>query len=197
MYMEVINMKLENDYPLIYKKINLFLKVRKIIIILYLIALVASVTTNLIVGGKLWCIYVLGGELITYYAFFDRPLINNVIVKRITILLFIIILYLKAIDLVNSTNWSYLVIDIITFSLLLLQIIFFFVNYEQHKNKIILMFITSFCSVIFCLMAILKIFPINWAVIVTGSIGLFTIILLLVFYLKATILELKKYFSLK
>ena len=189
-------MKLKNDYPLIYKKINRFLLIRKIVLIVYFISLLASIITNLIIGGRLWFIYVLGGELITYYAFFSKPLINNQIIKRITILILVIIIYLKMIDLVNKTNWSNLVIDIITFSLLLLQIIFFFVNYDQHKNKIILIFFTSLFSVFFCLLAILKIFAINWAVIVVGSVGLFNLIILLIFYFKTTTLELKKYFSL-
>ena len=195
--MEVINMKLVNDYPLIYKKVNRFLRLRKIIRFIYLIGLITSFIVNLAVGGKLWCIYVLGGEIITYYAFFNKPLINNVLLKRITFLILFIILYLYAIDLVNKTNWSYYVINIISFSLLLFQFLFFFINYDQHKNKIILMFLTSIFSILFFLLAILTIFPINWAVIVTGSIGLLIITILLSFYFKTTILELKKYFSLK
>ena len=195
--MEVINMKLENDYPVIYQKINRFLLARKIVLICFLVLLLASIIVNLCVGGKLWCLYVLGGEVLIYFSFLNRPLIDNGLTKRITILLLIVILYLDTIDFINQTNWSYLVIDILTFSLLLFQIFFFFIKYEYHKNKIILIIFTSFCSIIFCGLAILKVIPINWAVIVTGSIGIFNILILLTFYFKTTRLELKKYFSLK
>lgn len=190
-------MKLENSYPDAYKRINKFIKARKIILIIYLIILIAAFVINLSIGGRLWFIYVLGGELITYYAFLNKPLIDNMFMKRLVFLLVVIILYLYSIDLVNTTNWSYKVIDILSFSLLILELLFFFINYEHHKNKIILMFFTSIFSCVFCFFAIIGIIHINWAIIVTGSLGLFTLILLFTFYYKVTKLELQKYFSLK
>lgn len=195
--MEVINMKLENDYPLIYKKINFYFLIRRIILIIFGIGLISSIIINLAIGGKLWCIYVLGGEGVLYFSFLNRPLIDNILIKRITILLLVIIMYLYLIDLVNTTNWSYLVINILSFSLLIFQLLFFFINYELHKNKIVLMLFTSIMSISFCFLAIIHIIPINWALIVTGSLGLFNLILLFTFYFKTTILELKKYLSLK
>jgi len=188
-------MKLNEDYPVIYKKINRFLKVRKIVIIIYLIGLIASVIVNLSVGGRMWSIYVLGGELITYYAFFDKPLIDNVLIKRIVLLFLIIFGYLYAIDKINSTHWSGFVIDILFFSLLIIELLFFFVHYNYHKNKIIIMLMTSIFSIAFCVFKAIR--SINWAIIVTGSLGLFIILMLFTFYYKTTILEIKKYFSIK
>ena len=190
-------MNIENDYPIIYKKINRFFKIRKVIIIFYIIGCITSLIVNLSVGGKLWFIYVLGGEVITYHAFLSKPLIDNVLTKRLSILLFCVIAYLYFIDKINTTNWSYIVINILSFSLLLLQLLFFFANYEHHKNKIILMLFTDAFSIIFFLFAIFKIVPINWAVIVTFVLGVISLIILFTFYFKTTILELKKFFSLK
>ncbi len=190
-------MIVKNDYPEIKKKVSKFLLIRKITMIVFLIAFLTCMIINLSVGGRLWFIYVLFGELIFYFAFLNKPLIDNVLIKRISILLLIIIGYLYAIDKVNDTSWSYIVINILCFSLLILQIIFFFANYEYYKNKIILMFFTSVFSCLFCLLAIIRIIPINWAIIVTGSIGLANLIVLLTFYYKVTISELKKYFNLK
>ena len=190
-------MEIENDYPKIKKRVSKFLLIRKIILSIFFISFLTCLIVNLSVGGKLWCLYILFGELIIYYAFLNKPLIDNVFIKRISILLLIIIAYLYTIDKINDTSWSYIVIDILSFSSLILQLIFFFANYDYYKNKIILMFFTSIFSCIFCLIAIINIIPINWAIIVTGSIGLLNLIILLTFYFKTTSLELKKYFNLK
>lgn len=190
-------MEIENIYPNVKKKVSKFLLIRKIILITFLVAFLICLIVNLSIGGRLWFIYVFFGELIIYFAFLSKPLIDNVFIKRLSILLLIIIGYLYTIDKINNTSWSYIVIDILCFSLLLLQIIFFFANYEYYKNKIILIFYTSLFSCLFCLLAIVKIIPINWAIIVTGAIGLFNIIMLFIFYFKILMIELKKYFSLK
>ena len=190
-------MIIENDYPKIKKKVSKYLLIRNIILIIFLLAFIVSLVVNLITGGRLWFIYVLFGELIFYFAFLNKPLIDNALIKRLSILMVIIIAYLYTIDKINNTDWSIIVIDILAFCLLLLQLFFFFTDYEYHKNKIIIILFTSLFSCIFCLLSILKIIPINWAVIVTGSIGLLGLIILFTFYYKTTILEIKKYFNLK
>ncbi len=190
-------MIIKNDYPEIKKRVSKFLLIRKIILLIFLISFITCLTVNLIVGGRLWSMYVLFGELIIYYAFLNKPLIDNVLIKRILILVIIVMGYLYTIDKINETNWSILVLEVISFSFLILQLLLFFTNYEYHKNKIILMFITSILSCIACFFGIVHVYPLNWALIVTGSIGLFNLIILFTFYYKTTILELKKYFSLK
>ena len=190
-------MKIENDYPYVYKRVSRFLIIRKIILGIFAIGLITCFIVNLSVGGKWWFLYVLGGEIIFYYAFLNKPLIDNVLIKRISIIVAVSMAYLAVIDKINTTDWSYFVIDIIAFSLLILQLIFFFINYEHHKNKVILMLFTSLISIIICLLAIVKVLPINWAIITVGSIGLLNILILSTFYFKTTLLEIRKYFNLK
>lgn len=190
-------MIINNDYPKIKKKVSKFLLIRKIILLVFLVSFTACLTINLSTGGRLWSLYVLFGELIIYFAYFNKPLIDNILLKRILILVVIVIGYLYTIDKINETNWSILVIEVISFSFLVFQLVLFFTNYEYHKNKIIVMFFTSILSCIGCLFGIIGIFPINWALIVTGSIGLFDLIILFTFYYKTSILELQKYFSTK
>lgn len=185
-------MKLDSNYPIIYKKINRFLIIRKILLILFAIALLTSIIINLTVGGN-WFIYVLGGEVVFYYAFLDKPLIDNILIRRISILFLVVICFLYAIDKINFTNWSNYVIEILSFSLLIIQLLLFFLFHQ----KIIIMLITSFVSVIFCLLGIFNVIHLNWAVIVIGSLGLLTLVLLFSFYFKITVRELKKYFSIK
>ncbi len=188
-------MIIENDYPKIKNKVNKFLLIRNIILITFAIGFIVSLIVNLSIGGKLWSIYVLFAEILFYFAFLNKPLIDNALIKRVSILIGIVIAYLYTIDKINNTDWSYIVIDILAFSLLLIQLFFFWINYEYHKNKVIVILLTSVFSCLFCLLAILKVIPINWAVIVTGSIGLLNLIVLFTFYLKTTILEIKKYFN--
>ena len=195
--MEVMNMNIENNYPKVQRKVNKFLLFRKVVVVFFIVAFIVSLIVNLSVGGRLWCMYIFFGELLFYFAFVNKPLIDNVLIKRISILLLIIIGYLYTIDKINDTSWSYIVIDILCFSILILQLIFFFINYDYYKNKIIIMVFTSLFSCILCLLGIIKVIPINWALIVTGSIGLLNLLILMTFYFKNTVLELKKYFSLK
>lgn len=190
-------MIVNNDYPKIKKKVSKFLLIRKIIIIIFVIAFITCLTVNLLTGGILWSMYVLFGELIIYFAILSKPLIDNVLIKRMFILTIIIMGYLYTIDRINETHWSILVIDVLCFSFLIFELFLFFTNYEYHKNKIIMILFTSIASCIICLLGIVDIIQMNWAVIVTGAIGLFNIFILSTFYCKTTILELKKYFSLK
>ncbi|MBR3131127.1 hypothetical protein IKG31_00955 [Candidatus Saccharibacteria bacterium] len=190
-------MKIKNSYPEIKKKINKFLLIKEIIVIIFAITFITSLIVNLSTGGKLWSIYVLFAEIIFYFAILNRPLIDNVMIRRVSLLAGIVMAYLYTIDKINNTDWSYIVIDILIFSLLIFQLVLFFVNYDHHKNKIIVMLLTSLASCLFCLLAITGVIHINWAIIVTGSIGLFNIIVLFTFYFKTTILEIKKYFNTK
>ena len=155
------NMKVKNDYPKIKKKLNSFLLIRRIVLIVFLIGFIVSLIINISVGGRPWSIYVLFAELIIYFAFLNKPLIDNAIIRRVSLLAGIIIAYLYVIDKINNTDWSYIVIDILAFSLLIVQLILFFINYEYHKNKIIVMLFTSFASCIFCLLAITGVIYIN------------------------------------
>ena len=103
--MEVKFMKIENNYPDIKKKVNKFLIFRKIMLIIFLIASVVSIIVNLAVGGKKWMFYVMGGEAIGYFAILYNPLIDNTLLNRITVLMFIICAYLYLIDWIEKTSF--------------------------------------------------------------------------------------------
>ena len=189
-------MKIEIDYPLIKTKINKFLLLRKIVLLLFLISTLAVIIINLAVGGRYWMFYVIGGEIIFYYAFLNYPLIDRSSIKRITIVMFLICAYLYLIDFINHTKWSYFVISILTFSIILIQLLIFFLGFNQ-KKKLIPLFVTSICSICYTVLAVLKIVKINWPIIVLGSLSLITLLILFVFYHKLVIIEIKKYFNLK
>ena len=190
-------MKIENDYPKIKRRINRLLIIRKIILLLFLLSIIAVVTINLVVGGKLWMFYVLGAEALFYFAFLNYPLIDNFLIKRVTVVLFLACAYLYIIDLINKTKWSYFVIGIVAFSVIAIQLMFFFIGYKYQKRKIIPVFLTSVGATIYCILSILRVVKITWPIIVLGSLGLATLLMFFIFYYKIITNELKKYFNLK
>ena len=190
-------MNIENNYPSINKKINYFLLIKKVVGIIFIISFICCLIVNLSLGGSLWCFYVLFGEVILYFIFFKRFLVDNIMIYRVCFIFLLIIIYFYYIDLINNTNWSFLVNDILIYILLLLQIISFFINYNYHKYMIVMMLFSSLCSIIIGILSILRVLPFNWAIIVSFSLAIIVLVMLFVFYHKLAILELKKYFSLK
>ncbi len=190
-------MKIENDYPKIIKKVQKFVIFRKISLITFLLSTIICTIINLSVGGKKWMLYVLGGEVVFYYAFLNKPLIDNSFVKRLTVVVAIICAYLYMIDIIENTNWSYFVINIIVFSIIIIQLFLFFIEFKSQKKKFIPLFLTSIGSVIFFILAIANIVEINWPIIVLGSLGIVSLLILFVFNHNTIIKDLKKYYSVK
>ena len=87
-------MKVEINYPKLKKEVNKFLIFRKIMLIIFLISIITCTIVNLSLGGKKWMLYVLGGEIIFYFAILNKPLIDNTLIKRITIVVMIVCAYL-------------------------------------------------------------------------------------------------------
>lgn len=197
MYMGVNYMKIENDYPKIKKQVNKFLIFRRICLLVFVASIVVCGIVNLAVGGKVWMLYVLGAEIIFYFAFLNKPLIDNTFVKRLTYLVFIICAYLYLINIIEDEHWSYFVINIISFSLIIIQLLMFFLEFKLQKKKFMPLFLTSIGSVIFCILSITKVVKINWAIIVLGSLGLLVLLILFIFYRKTIVQDLKRYYSTK
>ena len=75
-------MKVEINYPKLKKEVNKFLIFRKIMLIIFLISIITCTIINLSLGGKKWMLYVLGGEIIFYFAILNKPLIDNTLIKK-------------------------------------------------------------------------------------------------------------------
>ena len=101
-------MKVEINYPKLKKEVNKFLIFRKIMLIIFLISIITCTIINLSLGGKKWMLYVLGGEIIFYFAILNKPLIDNTLIKRITIVVMIVCAYLYMIDIIEETSFSYI-----------------------------------------------------------------------------------------
>lgn len=190
-------MEVRNNYPKITNEVKKFIKFRRITLIVFLVSLIICGIVNASVGGKPWFLYVFGGELIFYFAFLNKPLIDNTFIKKFTVVIFIICAYLYLIDKLDETSWSYFVITIIGFSVLLVQTTVFFSAYKNQKKKFIPMFYTSVGSIIICILAIFGVLKMNWPIIVLGSLGIAVIIVLFTFFRKTIVLEFRKYFNTK
>ncbi len=188
-------MKISYNYPRITKEINKFLLFRKIMLVFFLVSLITCSIINLSIGGKAWMLYVLGGEIVFYFAFLNKSLIDNTFVKRFTKVVLIICAYLYLIDVLDETHWSYYVITIIGFSILIIQSTLFFSAFKNQRKKFIPMFWTSIGSVMFCILAIAKVIQMNWPIIVLGSLGIALILVMFTIFRKTIITELKKYFN--
>jgi hypothetical protein len=188
-------MNIKNNYPEIKKNINKFILFRTITLILFLISIIVCTIVNLAIGGRLWMLYVIGAEVIFYFAFLNIPLIDNTLIKRFTVVILIICAYLYLIDKIDNTHWSYFVITIIGFGILIIQGTLFLSAYKNSRKKFIPMFWTSVGSLILCLLALVNVIQLNWPMIVIGSLALFIFVVLFLFFRKTLIGELKKYFS--
>ncbi len=190
-------MKIENDYPTIKTKINKQILIRRIILFIFLISTITVVIVNLAVGGRPWMFYVIGAEIIFYFAFLNFPLIDRSLTKRVTVTLFLICAYLYLIDFINHTKWSYFVIGIIAFSIIIVQLLIFFLSINYQRKKLIPLFITTTGSIIYVILSLFNIVIINWPIIVLGGVSILALLVVFIFYYKSITTELKKYFSLK
>ena len=195
--MGVMNMKIIRAYPEVTPKINKMILFRNIMIILSLVAIIVCFIVNIATGGKLWFLYVLGGIVIFYVSFLNKPLIEDTFVKRFTTIIFVFCGYLYLINYIEKTTWSYFVITIICFSVLIFQAIIFLSLYDFQKKQIIPIFWTTLTSVVLMILALFNVLTLNWPVIVLGSIAIFLLLLFFTIFRKNIIKELKKYFYIK
>ena len=183
-------MTIKNNYPKIKKEVNKFLIFRRIMLIIFLISIITCTIVNLSVGGKKWMFYVIGGEIIFYFAFLNKPLIDNTLIRRITIVVMIICAYLYMIDIIEKTSFSY-------FSIIIFQLVLFLSEFKLQRKKFIPLFFTAIGAIIFCILALTKVVKLNWPIIVLGGVGLLSLIILLILYHKRVFKDLAKYFSIK
>lgn len=187
-------MKININYPNITPKLNKLRLTKKIIILLFIISIVVCGIVNLSVGGKPWTIYVLGGEVIFYLVFLNKPLIEHTFLKKLTMIVAGICGYLYLINLIENKNWDVFVISIILFSIILLQAMILFSTYHKQKKNFMPIFITIITSLIITLLALFGIISWNWPIIVLGSCGFALLIVLFIFFKKDITKELKKKF---
>ena len=124
-------------------------------------------------------------------------MLDNTLIKRITIVVMIVCAYLYMIDIIEETSFSYFVINIILFSIIIFQLIIFLSEFKLQRKKFIPLFFTAIGAIIFCILALTKVVELNWPIIVLGGVGVLSLIILLVFYHKRVIKDLTKYFSIK
>ena len=188
-------MEVKNNYPRITRKLSKFIIFRRVTLLIFLVSVVVCTIINLSVGGKLWMLYTIGAEIIFYLAFLNKPLVDNSFVKRFTTVVLIICAYLYLIDIIEKTNWSYFVITIIGFGILIIQSAFFFSARKNQRKKFMPMLFTAVGAVIICVLAIVKVLEMKWSVIVLGSLGFALIIIMFTIFKKTIISGLRKYFN--
>jgi len=188
-------MIIKHSYPNLRKEMNIFFFLKFLYSILCLISIIVCTITNIIFNEYPWVLYVIGGEIVFYYIFFRKDLIDNSNIKRVIQIFIAICIYLKIIDMINHTAWSWFVDSIILFSLLIIQLLIYLIGIKIHKRKIIPLIGLSLLSMIIGLLGVLKIIKLKWPIIVLGTLGTTIFILLFTIFNKTTVKEIKKYFN--
>ena len=188
-------MIIKHSYPNLKKEVNIFFFIKFLFSILSLISIIVCTIINIIFNNHPWVLYVIGGEILVYYIFFRRDLIDNSNIKRTMQVVIAVCIYLKIIDMINDTTWSWFVDSIILFGLLVIQLLIYLIGIKIHRRKIIPLIGLSIASMIIGLLGVLKVIRLTWPIIVLGILGTIIFLVLVTFFHKTTFKEVKKYFN--
>ena len=186
-------MKVDIIYPALDKVNILFLRLRRIVRWLFVLAGIACVIVNLAVKGKPWSVVVLWSLLSAWNLFFSPDSIEFNFISQTVKAVFHVCILLWLIDVCLAPGWSMFVIPIILFAALILTTIFLIVDYQsQLANTMPMMWLVVF-SLILTAVSLTDIIDLSWPMIVLGSIAL-SVLFLFVFFHNDFIRELKKRF---
>ena len=186
-------MKVKVIYPAMDKVNILFLRLRRIVRWLFMVAGLACVIVNLAVKGKAWSVVVVWSLLSAWSLFFSPDSIEFNFISQTVKAVFYVIILLGLIDVCLAPGWSMFVIPIILFAALILTTIFLLVDYKsQLANTMPMMWLVVF-SLILTVISFTGIIDTSWPVIVLGSIAL-SVLFLFIFFHNDFIRELKKRF---
>lgn len=188
-------MEHENIYPVIRRPWLTAHAVRHAIRCFFIFSALVCVIVNLAVGGTPWSVLVAGGLLLAWVLFFNKPLVENTFLTRLTYFMLYVCLYLAFVDRAVGNGWARLVVPIVAFSLLILQSgIIVISGFQPQKRNIMPLYSTLGLSLLYFLAALQGLFPINWAVIVLASLTFFIFIVAYVAFARQVSREFKKRF---
>lgn len=187
-------MEIEITYPKIKPASFRYEWLRKIILALYAIAFVVCGTVNLCVGGLPWSLLVFGGQWLFWISVVERPLVEFTFLSKFSATLINVCIFLVLLDLIVGNGFSYSVVPIICFSLLIIQALVFFVGFKRQKGNLMPMFLMIVIGLIALTLAHIGFLQMGWSVIVLGSVSVFLLILCLSVFFKPIRREFAKKF---
>ena len=188
-------MQIRTVYPTLTRYRRVFIKIRHICKIIFIVLGLASVIVNLAVGGKPWSLVAVWGLIMTWALIFDRTPFEYNWISVIASLLFYVVVLLALIDYcLTSKGWALFVIPIVVFSTLIVSAVLFFIDIRHSMRSSMPVFWLMFFSLMAALVYFLILGDFSWPVIVMGSIA-GGLLLICIFFNKAFITELKKRFD--
>lgn len=187
-------MNIEIVYPKLNAQFLSMQKFRKAAELVFVISALTCVIVNICVGGKPWSAIVIGGLWLTWAVLFARSLVDNHIVGRATKIFFFIGMYLFIVDWTVGNGWSFFVVPIVLFGLLILLSLIFFLGFAHQKRNLMPFFWLVLVSLGAMTCAILGFSEMNWPTIVLGSIAFAIFATCIIGYRKPLAFEIKKRF---
>lgn len=186
-------MKVEITYPELDKVNILFLRSRRIVKWLFLVAGAACIMVNIAVKGKPWSVVVIWSLLTVWNMVFSPDSVEFNFISQTVKAVFHVCILLGLIDVCLAPGWSMFVIPIILFAALILTTLILIVDYKtQLRNTMPMMWLVVF-SLILTVVSFFGITEMNWPMIVLGSIAL-SVLILFIFFHNDFVRELKKRF---
>lgn len=191
-------MDVKNSYPYVKRRFFTIGRLRSWLFWLFAAVFLACFIVNICVGGKPWCLYVLGGELLLWMLVVDLPLIENSWLDWATSALLGSAAYLVLLDVCGGLGgWSRFVVPVLCFALLIVQGTLFFVFFRSRRINSLPMYFLIVAGLWAILGAILGLNEMNWPTIVLGSLSLALLLVSFIIFRGDLLRELKKRFHLR
>ena len=189
-------MKLENTnlYPDYKKPPMTYGRVKKLVFLTLIFSFLVCLIVNLAVGGKPWCLYVLGSEVLFWVTFFSGGLIEFNIVQKFLHIVISVCLFLLLIDFLSGfAGWSILMaVPVVYFGAMVIASISFLAEFKRKRQNFLLLYLMFFASVVVLIISIAGVIEYRWPLIVLGSYSAAVIAVTLIWFRKAFLNELKK-----
>lgn len=194
-------MKIEDTgmYPEYKRKAFDIVLMKRIILAVFLTAAFVTGLVNLLVGGKLWFLYVWGGEIVFWFVFLSDAMIESGILRKIVQTAIVVSLFLFLVDfMADNIGWAInIVIPIVCFSGVIAASVFFFIDFKRRLTNILYFYVYIIAGLFSIILGFVGVIKITWPWIVLASCSLASLLLTIILYRGQIIHEFKKKFHMR
>lgn len=190
-------MKIESTYPnhsikLISTLLHKTLK--GITIVMLLLSALTCGIINIIMGGKAWSLCVIGAVILFWIVFLHLPIIENTLIRKITVSSIGFCLYMILFNIIYHYNWIILAIPFIYFTVLIINSLIFFADFKKQKRNVLPIFFMLLVSLTFFVASIIGVLTTSIQMIILFGSAIIIIVSGFILIKDKLKLELKKKF---
>ena len=187
-------MQIRTVYPTLNYKTRMFVRLRSIFRIIFIMAAIASVIVNMAVRGKPWSIVVLWSIISAWNIVFEPDTFELNHISIIVKILFYVVVLLALIDVCLVANgWALFVIPIVVFSTMIVTSILFLIDIRQSMRNSMPVIWLMLYSLVGAIVYFGFLHDYSWPVIVMASIAA-ALLIVCVCFNKTFITEIRKRF---